>query len=94
MDWARLVGSNVRQLRKQRGLTQEQLALDAAIDLRYLGGIERGTRNPSVMVLGRLAEVLKVHPAELFAEEGAAVHMPGWRLTRHPAHWNKREAAI
>jgi transcriptional regulator with XRE-family HTH domain len=53
-------------LRKDRGLTQEKLALDAAIDLTYLGGIERGRRNPSVAVLGRLAAVLGAHPRDFF----------------------------
>jgi transcriptional regulator with XRE-family HTH domain len=66
MEWARIVGANVRRLRKARGLTQEKLALDAAIDLTYLGGIERGRRNPSVAVLGRLAGVLEVHPRDFF----------------------------
>jgi transcriptional regulator with XRE-family HTH domain len=69
MEWARIVGINVRRLRKDRGLTQEKLALDAAIDLTYLGGIERGRRNPSVVVIGRLANVLKAHPRDFFNEE-------------------------
>jgi transcriptional regulator with XRE-family HTH domain len=56
---------HVRRLRKERGLTQEQLALDAAIDLTYLGGIERGRRNPSVVVLGRVGEALGVAPSLL-----------------------------
>lgn len=66
MDWPKIVGGNVRRLRRDRSLTQEKLALDAAIDLTYLGGIERGRRNPSVAVLGRLAEVLAVHPRQFF----------------------------
>ena len=66
MDWARIVGANVRRLRRDRGLTQEKLALDAAIDLTYLGGIERGSRNPSVAVLGRLAAVLGIDPRDFF----------------------------
>jgi transcriptional regulator with XRE-family HTH domain len=66
MNWAGIVGANVRRLRKDRGLTQEKLALDAAIDLTYLGGIERGRRNPSVAVLGRLAAVLGAHPRDFF----------------------------
>lgn len=65
MDWGEVVGANVRRLRVERKLTQEQLAHDAEIDLTYLGGIERGRRNPSVSVLGRLARSLRVHPAEL-----------------------------
>jgi transcriptional regulator with XRE-family HTH domain len=72
MEWPGIVGRNVRRLRKERGLTQEKLALDAAIDLTYLGGIERGRRNPSVTVLCRLAGVLQVHPGELFDERLAA----------------------
>jgi transcriptional regulator with XRE-family HTH domain len=69
MEWARIVGMNVRRLRRDRGLTQERLALDASIDLTYLGGIERGRRNPSVAVLGRLASVLGVHPGVFFDED-------------------------
>lgn len=67
MRWEEVVGRNVRQLRKAQGLTQEELAHAAEIDTRYVGGIERGEENPSVAVLGRVAAVLKVHPAELFA---------------------------
>ncbi|NOW45706.1 transcriptional regulator with XRE-family HTH domain [Novosphingobium sp. SG751A] len=48
-------------------MTQEQVALDAEIDLTYMGGIERGRRNPSLLVLVRVATVLKVEPAELLA---------------------------
>ena len=65
MDWGKIVGANVRRLRLERKLTQEQLAHDAEIDLTYLGGIERGRRNPSVDVVGRLAAALQAHPAEL-----------------------------
>jgi len=66
MDWGRVVGANVRRLRKERKLTQEQLAMETEIDLTYLGGIERGRRNPSVSVLARLAEALGVHPRDMF----------------------------
>lgn len=65
MDWNRIVGTNVRRLRVERKLTQEQLAHDSEIDLTYLGGIERGRRNPSIAVLGRVAAALGTHPAEL-----------------------------
>ncbi|MGH3711734.1 MAG: helix-turn-helix domain-containing protein [Pseudonocardiaceae bacterium] len=66
MDWNKIVGANVRRLRVERKLTQEQLAHDAEIDLTYLGGIERGRRNPSVAVIARLAKMLGVSPRELF----------------------------
>ena len=64
-DWRAVVGRNVRRLREQRGMTQEQLAFDARIDLTYVGGIERGRRNPSLMVMARLAEALGAELKEL-----------------------------
>lgn len=64
-DWKRLVGTNVRRLRKAKGLTQEQLAFEAEIDLTYMGGIERGKRNPSLAVLVSLAKALGARPADL-----------------------------
>jgi transcriptional regulator with XRE-family HTH domain len=59
-NWCVLVGKNVRRLRLQKGMTQEELAFDAEIDLTYVGGIERGRRNPSLMVLVRIAKALGV----------------------------------
>ena len=64
-DWRAVVGRNVRRLREQRGMTQEQLAFEARIDLTYVGGIERGRRNPSLMVMVRLAEALEAELKEL-----------------------------
>lgn len=64
-EWRQVVGRNVRVLRMARGLTQEQLAFAAKIDLTYLGGIERSRRNPSLLVLVRIAAALKTEPAEL-----------------------------
>lgn len=68
MDWRAIVGRNVRLRRQAVGLTQEQLAFDAEIDLTYLGGIERGRRNPSLLVIVRLAGALGLRPAELLNE--------------------------
>lgn len=65
MDWNRIVGANVRRIRVERKLTQEQLAHDADIDVTYLRGIEAGRRNPSVSVLGRVSASLQVHPSAL-----------------------------
>lgn len=66
MDWRVVVGRNVRRLRQQKNLTQEQLAFEARLDLTYVGGIERGRRNPSLLVMARLAAVLDVSPSDLF----------------------------
>ena len=70
-DWRAIVGGNIRRRRLELGLTQEQVALDAEIDLTYMGAIERGRRNPSLLVLVRVAAVLTVHPAELLSQDAA-----------------------
>jgi transcriptional regulator with XRE-family HTH domain len=59
-DWRAVLGKNVRRLRRQKGLTQEELAFEAEIDLTYMGGIERGMRNPSLLVMARIADALSV----------------------------------
>jgi transcriptional regulator with XRE-family HTH domain len=67
-DWRGILGRNVRRLRQQRGVTQEELAFEAEIDLTYMGGIERGRRNPSLMVMARIAEALSVPLTKLLSE--------------------------
>jgi transcriptional regulator with XRE-family HTH domain len=67
-DWRAILGKNVRRLRQQRNLTQEQLAFEAEIDLTYMGGIERGKRNPSLLVMARIADALSVSLTRLLAE--------------------------
>jgi len=62
MDAVQLLGENVRHYRKLRGMTQEQLALETEMERSYVSDLERGTRNPSVRALGRLAEALGVAP--------------------------------
>ena len=79
MEWEAVVGRNVRRLRKAKGLTQEELAHRASIDTRYAGGIERGQENPSVAVLGRIAGVLGIHPAELFVDVAGNAARPSSR---------------
>jgi transcriptional regulator with XRE-family HTH domain len=61
-------GQNVRKIRLALGLTQEEVAFRAKIDLTYMGGIERGVRNPSLLVMGRVADALSVALRELVAE--------------------------
>ena len=66
MQWEDRVGANIRRLRKAKGLSQEALAHEAGMAMRYLAGIERGEENPSLAFLVRLAEALEVGPADLF----------------------------
>lgn len=72
MDWNQVVSANVRRLRRERELTQEQLAHEAGLDLTYIGGIERGRRNPTVKALGQIAAALGVEPSELLTPSSAA----------------------
>jgi transcriptional regulator with XRE-family HTH domain len=73
MRWEEVVGRNVKNLRKARGLTQEALAHAAEIDARYIGGIERGEENPTVAVLARIASALDIEPAAFFAGPSSPV---------------------
>ena len=64
-DIVRIVARNVREARERAELSQEDLAYRANVDRSYLWGIERGTRNPSVLVVARIADALGVTAAEL-----------------------------
>lgn len=59
------VGRNVRRFRKAVGMSQEELAHRARLDRTYISGVERGLRNPTVVVLQELAAVLGVQAADL-----------------------------
>jgi transcriptional regulator with XRE-family HTH domain len=65
-------GSRVRDLRKKRGWTQEQLAEAAGRHWTYIGGIERGERNITLQVVADLARALDVDIRELFRGLGNA----------------------
>lgn len=69
MDLRRVVGRNVRQMREAAGLSQEELAHRASVHVTYLSGVENGRRNPTVMVIGRLAGALETSAAKLLEFE-------------------------
>lgn len=62
----KLFGERVRQLRKQRGLSQEDFASLSGIDRSYMGHIERGEKNVTIIKIFLLAEALQVGVEELF----------------------------
>lgn len=61
----RLVGQNLKRFREAAGLSQEVLAFECGLHRTYVSGVERGVRNPTVVVLEKLAAPLGV---------------PSWRL--------------
>jgi len=62
----RIFGARLRGLRQKAGLSQEELALGAQLDRSYIGGVERGDRNVSLVNICKIAKALKVKPDELF----------------------------
>ena len=65
MDMRKLVGRNVRRIRKKEGLTQEQFAELSGFSQQYISGLERGRRNPTVVTLYELASALGVNHLDL-----------------------------
>lgn len=65
MDVRRLLGSNVRRLREERSLSQEELAFESGLHRTYVSGVERGVRNPTVTVVAKIAAALKVAESDL-----------------------------
>jgi transcriptional regulator with XRE-family HTH domain len=60
------LGATLAQVRTDRGLTQEALALTTGVHRNYIGGIERGERSPTVATVAALADALDVSLGELF----------------------------
>ena len=61
-------GGALRAARNKMGLSQERFALQVGLDRTYVGGIERGERNPSLRNIWKLAEALGVSPSDLLIE--------------------------
>lgn len=62
------LGRAVADRRRDLGLSQEALAARADLDRTYVGGVERGERNPSLESLHKIAKALGLSLNELFAE--------------------------
>lgn len=70
MDIRRQLGLNVRRIRAEKGWSQEDLAFESGLHRTYISGIERGIRNPTIVILAKLAETLDVEPGELLELAG------------------------
>jgi transcriptional regulator with XRE-family HTH domain len=60
-------GAHVRTIRLSRDYSQEELAHRCGLDRTYIGGVERGERNLSLLNILKIAEALQVTPAKLFS---------------------------
>ncbi len=58
-------GFQVRKLREEQGYSQESFAEKVEIHRTYIGGIERGERNPTLTMITRIAKALGVPPSDL-----------------------------
>lgn len=76
MNAGQLVAHNLRRMRVEKGISQENLAIDAGIDRTYVSRLERCLENPSVNVLERLAQALGQDIVELFAKPEPDVPAP------------------
>jgi transcriptional regulator with XRE-family HTH domain len=66
MDIKKKFGDKIKNLRLERGLSQEALANEANLDRTYIPGIEKGERNVSITVIEKLAIALKVSIKDFF----------------------------
>lgn len=65
VDIRQCLGRNLRRLREARGLSQEKFAFEAHIHRTYISDIERGARNPTIVIVQKLADALGVAASEL-----------------------------
>jgi ribosome-binding protein aMBF1 (putative translation factor) len=61
----RAFGDALREIRRTKGISQEQLALDSGLDRTYVSLIERGAQSPTIRSVVKLASVLGVRPSEI-----------------------------
>ncbi len=60
------LGKRIEYLRKQKGWSQEDLALESHVNKNYISDLENGRRNPSLMILVRISHALKITLQTLF----------------------------
>jgi transcriptional regulator with XRE-family HTH domain len=71
MDPRRTFGSALRRIRQQRGYSQEELAARSGLHRTYVGAVERGERNISLLNIWKLAAALECTPADLLGSTAA-----------------------
>jgi len=77
MDMRKLVGRNFARLRREKGLTQEQVEERSGFSQQYLSDLERGRRNPTIITLYELAQALDVSHMALIEPDDEALEGNG-----------------
>jgi transcriptional regulator with XRE-family HTH domain len=65
MDLRQVFATNLRRLRHAKGISQENLAYEADVNRTYMSKIEKGATWVGLEIIGKVATVLEVEPAEL-----------------------------
>jgi transcriptional regulator with XRE-family HTH domain len=65
MDLRQVFAANLRRLRHERGISQENLAYEADVNRTYISKLEKGVSFAGLEIIGKLAIVLEIEPAEL-----------------------------
>jgi transcriptional regulator with XRE-family HTH domain len=73
-------GDRIRELRRARNISQENLAFKTGMHRTYVGGIERGERNPTLKNIEKLARTLNISLAELFTFDSKSEVKPKRRI--------------
>lgn len=68
MDINEFFGKKISEIRKEKGFSQEKLALEANIDRTYISDIEKGNRNISLEILDKLSKTLNIHISQIFKD--------------------------
>lgn len=69
MDIKGVLARNVRQIREERGWSQEELGELADVHRTYVSQVERGMRNPTIEIVARLAKALRVSASDLLRQK-------------------------
>jgi transcriptional regulator with XRE-family HTH domain len=72
MDVRQIVGENIRRYRREKGLSQAEMANRMGVDRAYISGLELGQRNPTVITLWHAAQALDVEVHLLLKKDGRA----------------------
>ena len=73
MDMRRLIGSNFKRLRQEKGWTQEEFAERSGFSQQYVSGLESGKRNPTIVTVYELALALGVSHLDLLTPSSGGI---------------------